>query len=165
MRSRRPDARSRHALAALLVAGLVGLPASAQQVFDEGADFGSRITFRAGHPAEGQSLDDAFEDRETSSRAIVASADVLGRHADMTVDVTGFADADECGVVDRVAVAWRRATLVRDRRVELGVDPSRPAVSSHGAARPVFDGPRAHPRNRRVEIGVVRAGRSEERAR
>ena len=61
MRSRRPDIGARLALAALPV---VGLPAPAQQVVDEGADFDSRIAFRAGHPAEGERLDEASEDRK-----------------------------------------------------------------------------------------------------
>jgi OOP family OmpA-OmpF porin len=81
--------------------------------------------------------------------------EILKGRAAPEVEVVGHTDTVGPNPVN-VRLARERAALVRDRIAEIGLDPARIAVSSHGENNPVVPTADevAEPRNRRVEIVV-----------
>lgn len=80
---------------------------------------------------------------------------VIGRRTAPEVDVSGHTDTS--GTRDfNLRLARDRAEAVRDAIVDIGVDPERITVTSHGQNNPLIPTPDgvAEPRNRRVEVVV-----------
>lgn len=81
-------------------------------------------------------------------------AAIRGRTAP-EVDISGHTDRSGSKDYNR-KLAGRRGEAVRDRIVEIGVEPERISVSSHGENNPLIetDDGVAEPRNRRVEVVI-----------
>lgn len=89
-------------------------------------------------------------------KIIHSQATWLKRHSTLIVEVEGHADDRDSGL-DMMRLSLERATRVRDRLVELGIEPRRVRVRAQGRLQPVAtcDGPECEAQNRRVLLLVV----------
>jgi OOP family OmpA-OmpF porin len=110
------------------------------------------VTFRAGHPAEGESIVAALDE---DSRATLEHNRDLLKTDPGAFALLGYTDDRECSGQACEALARRRARGLYDWLIANGVDPAMlPSVVAYDETRPIDDNEteEGRARNRRVEF-------------
>jgi peptidoglycan-associated lipoprotein len=100
---------------------------------------------------------DAWELLPSSRTALEGAAKQLIKYSDVHLSIDGH--ADERGTVEHnLALGDRRARVVADYLVRMGVPSARLDVISHGEEKPLLEGddPKSLAKNRRVDFRLLR---------
>jgi outer membrane protein OmpA-like peptidoglycan-associated protein len=165
-KAREAEAKAREAYAARLVAQeeaakATKAKAEVEQLMKAISDLKAQLTERGVVLTIGDVLFAVDQARLSSraNRSVEKLADFLKKHPKRRVLIEGFTDitgGDEYNLV----LSQKRAEAVKEKLVELGVDPGRITPKGYGKKYPVAgnDTPEGRQQNRRVEVVILNEG-------